>query len=86
MGWLGEVDWTDEAKVRIAEATKEIGRRLDVDDEKTANRLLEGMAAVYEAMASQGLSAHPGGVQSVRVIPEALEVIQRRANAMPDEA
>jgi hypothetical protein len=80
----GTVDWTDEAKVRIAEATKEIVRRLDVDEE-TANRLWEGMADVYETMASKGLSAYPGGEQSGRVIPEALEFIRRRADARPDE-
>jgi hypothetical protein len=80
----GVVDWTDEAKVRIAEATKDIVRRLDVDEE-TANLLWEGMADVYEAMASKGLSAYPGGEQSVRVIPEALEFIRRRADTVPDE-
>jgi phytoene/squalene synthetase len=84
MGWAGAVDWTDEAKVRIAEATKEIARRLDVDEE-SANRLWEGMADVYEAMASKGLSAYPGGEQSVRVIPEALEFIRRRADEVPNE-
>jgi hypothetical protein len=83
MGWGGTVDWTDEAKVRIAEATKEIVRRLEVDEE-TANRLWEGLANVYEAMASKGLCAYPGGEQSVRVIPEALELIRRRAEAMPE--
>jgi hypothetical protein len=41
MMWGGTVDWTDEAKVRIAEATSEIVRRLEVD-ETTANRLWEG--------------------------------------------
>jgi hypothetical protein len=80
----GTVDWTDETKVRIAEATQEIVRRLDVDEE-TANRLWEGMADVYEAMAGKGLSSYPGGEQSVRVIPEALEFIRRRADALPDE-
>lgn len=84
MGWGGAVDWTDEAKVRIAEATKEIARRLDVDEE-TANRLWEGMADVYEALASNGLSAYPGGEQSVRVIPEALAFIRRRADEVPNE-
>lgn len=28
MMWGGAVDWTPEAKVKIAQATKEIGRRL----------------------------------------------------------
>jgi hypothetical protein len=80
----GVMDWTDEAKIRIAEATKEISRRLGVDEE-TANRLWEGMADVYEAMAGKGLSAYPGGEQSVRVIPEALEFIRRRADAVPED-
>ncbi len=84
MGWGGAVDWTDEAKVRIAEATKKIVRRLEVDQE-TADRLWEGMAEVYEAMASKGLCAYPGGEQSVRVIPEALEYIRRRADAAPED-
>jgi hypothetical protein len=80
----GTVDWTDEAKARIAEATREILRRLEVD-ETTANRLWEGMSDVYETMAANGLCAWPGGEQSVRVIPEALEFIRSRANATPDE-
>jgi nicotinamide mononucleotide (NMN) deamidase PncC len=84
MFWGGVVDWTDEAKTRIAEATREIVRRLEVDEE-TANRLLEGMADVYEAMATKGLCAYPGGDQSVRVIPEALEFIRRRENAVHDD-
>jgi hypothetical protein len=69
MMWGGVVDWTPEAKVKIAQATKEIGRRLEVDEE-TANRLWEGMSDVYEFMAGKGLCAYPGGEQSVRVIPE----------------
>jgi hypothetical protein len=44
MMWAGEVDWTADAKVKIAEATEQISRRLDVDEE-TANRLWEGMTA-----------------------------------------
>jgi hypothetical protein len=78
----GVVDWTPEAKVKIAQATKEISRRLEVDEE-TANRLWEGMSDVYELMAGQGLCAYPGGEQSVRVIPEALEFIRSRAAALP---
>jgi hypothetical protein len=80
----GTVDWTDEATLRIAEATEEIGRRLGVDAE-AANGLWEAMADVCEAMASEGLCAYPGGEQSVRVIPEALEFIRVRAEALPDE-
>jgi hypothetical protein len=72
MTWGGVVDWTPDAKVRIAEATDEISRRLEVDDE-TANRLWEGMSDVDELMAIKGLCAYPGGEQSVRVIPETLE-------------
>lgn len=83
MGWGGAVDWTPEAKVRIAEATKEISRRLEVDEE-TADRLWEGMSDVYELMAGQGLCAYPGGQQSVRVIPEALELIRSRAADLPE--
>jgi hypothetical protein len=79
----GVVDSTPEAKVKIAQATKEISRRLEVDEE-TANRLCEGMSDVYELMAGQGLSTHPGGEQSVRVIPEALEFIRSRAAALPE--
>jgi hypothetical protein len=30
-GWGGEADWTDDAKVKPARATKEISRRLEVD-------------------------------------------------------
>jgi hypothetical protein len=75
MMWGGVVDWTPEAKVKIAQATNEIGRRLEVDDE-TANRLWEGMSDVYELMAAQGMCAFPGGEQSVKVIPEALEYIR----------
>jgi|Tabmets5t2r1_1033131.scaffolds.fasta_scaffold61735_2 hypothetical protein len=81
--WGGEMDWTPEAKVKIAQATKEISRRLEVDEE-TANRLWEGMSDVYELMASQGLCAYPGGEQSLRVVPEALEFIRSRAAALPD--
>jgi hypothetical protein len=83
MMWGGEVDWTPEAKVKIAQATKEISRRLEVDAE-TANRLWEGMSDVYELMAGRGLCAYPGGEQSVRVIPEALEFIRSRAATLPE--
>jgi hypothetical protein len=83
MMWGGVVDWTPEAKVKIAAATKEIRRRLEVDEE-IADRLWEGMSDVYELMAGQGLCAYPGGEQSVRVIPEALEFIRSRAAALPD--
>jgi hypothetical protein len=83
MGSVGTVDWAPEAKVRIARATKEISRRLEVDKE-TADRLWEAMSDVYEVMAGQGLCAYPGGEQSVRVIPEALEFIRNRADAMPE--
>jgi hypothetical protein len=83
MGWLGTVDWTPEAKVRIARATKQITRRLEVDEE-TANRLWEAMSDLYEVMAGQGLCAYPGGEQSVRIIPETLEFIRSRADAMPE--
>jgi hypothetical protein len=77
----GTVDWTPEAKVRIARATADISRRLEVDEE-TADRLWEAMSDVYELMASQGLCAYPGGEQSVRVIPEALLFIRSRSDAM----
>jgi hypothetical protein len=70
--------------VKIAEASKEISRRLEVEDE-TADRLWEGMSDVYEFMATQGLCAYPGGDQSVRVIPEALEFIRSRAAALTEE-
>lgn len=83
-GWGGVVDWTPETKVKIAQATKEISRRLEVD-EGTANRLWEGMSDVYELMAAQGLCAYPGGDQSVRVIPETLEFVRSRAAALPEE-
>jgi hypothetical protein len=83
MMWGGGVDWTPEAKVKIAQATKEISRRLEVDEE-TADRLWEGMSDVYELMAGQGLCAYPGGEQSVRVIPEALEFIRSRGAAQPE--
>jgi hypothetical protein len=43
------------------------------------------MSGIYELMADKGLCAYPGGEQSVRVIPEALEFIQTRAAAVPDE-
>jgi hypothetical protein len=33
MMWGGVVDWRPEAKVKIAQATKEISRRLEVDEE-----------------------------------------------------
>jgi hypothetical protein len=82
MGWGGTVDWTPEAKVRIAQATTDISRRLEVDEE-TADRLWEAMSDVYELMASQGLSAYPGGEQSVRGIPEALEFIRCRSTRCP---
>ena len=82
MMWGGVVDWTPEAKVKIDQAAQEIRRRLEVDEE-TANRLWEGLSDVYELMASQGLCAYPGGEQSVRVIPEALEFIRNRAADMP---
>jgi hypothetical protein len=83
MGWAGEVDWTPEAKLTIAQATKEIGRQLEVD-EATADRLWEGMNDVYEFMATRGLCAYPGGEQSLRVIPEALQFIRSRAAALPE--
>lgn len=69
MMWGGVVDWRPEAKVKIAQAAKEISRRLEVDEE-TADRLWEGMSDVYELMAGKGLCAY-GVDQSVRVIPEA---------------
>jgi hypothetical protein len=40
MMWGGVLDWRPEAKVKIAQATKEISGRLAVDEE-TANRLWE---------------------------------------------
>jgi hypothetical protein len=83
MGRGGTVDWTDEAKVRIGQATKEIARRLEVDEE-TSNVLWEGMSDVYEVMAARNLCAYPGGPQSVRVIPEALEFIRDRAREEED--
>jgi hypothetical protein len=83
MGWIGTVDWTPEAKARIARATTDISRRLDVDEE-TADRLWDAMSDVYELMASHGLCAHPGGEQSVRGIPEALEFIRSRSDALPE--
>jgi hypothetical protein len=83
MGSVGTVDWTPEAKVKIARATKEISRRLEVDEE-TANRLWEAMSDVYELMAGLDLCAYPGGEQSVRVIPGALEFIRSRADGMPE--
>jgi hypothetical protein len=83
MMWGGVVDWRPEAKVKIAKATKEISRRLEVDEE-TADRLWEGMSGTYELMAGKGLCAYPGGDQSVRVIPEALEFIRTRAAALPE--
>jgi hypothetical protein len=84
MMWGGVVDWTPEARVKIARATKEISRRLGVDED-TADRLWEGMSGIHELMAGKGLCAYPGGEQSVRVIPEALEFIQTRAAALPEE-
>jgi hypothetical protein len=84
MGWVGTVDWTPEARVRIAQATIDISRRLEVD-EQTADRLWEAMSDVYELMASQGLCAYPGGDQSVRGIPEALEFIRSRSDALPED-
>jgi hypothetical protein len=84
MMWGGVVDWRPEAKVKIAQATKEISRRLEVDEE-TGNRLWEGMSDVYELMAAKGLCAYPGGEQSVRVIPEALEFIRSRAAPKGDD-
>jgi hypothetical protein len=81
--WGGVVDWRPEAKVKIAHARKEVGRHLGVDEE-TGNRLWEGMSDVYELMAAKGLCAYPGGEQSVRVIPEALEFIRTRAVALPE--
>jgi hypothetical protein len=83
MMWGGEIDWRPEAKVKIAEATGEITRRLEVDEE-TAARLWEGMSDVYELMAGRDLCAYPGGEQSVRVIPEALDFIRSRAAALPE--
>ena len=77
------MDWTPEAKVKIAQATREISLRLEVD-EATADRLWEGMSDVYEFMATRGLCAYPGGEQSVRVSPEALEFIRSRAVALPE--
>jgi hypothetical protein len=79
----GVVDWRPEAKVKIAHATEEISRQLEVDEE-TGERLWEGMSDVYELMAAKGLCAYPGGEQSVRVIPEALEFIRTRAAALPE--
>jgi hypothetical protein len=59
MGWGGGVvDWAPEAKVKIAQATKEISRRLEADEE-TANRLWEGMSDVYELMARPRLVRLP---------------------------
>jgi hypothetical protein len=52
---------------------------------KAARKIDLSMADVCEAMASEGLCAYPGGEQSVRVIPEALEFIRVRAEALPDE-
>jgi hypothetical protein len=42
------------------------------------------MSDVYEFMATRGLCACPGGEQSVRVIPEALEFIRSKAAALPE--
>lgn len=82
MMWGGGVGTRPEAKVKIAEATKETSRRLGVDEE-TAELLCESMRYVYGHMASQGLC--PSGLdRSIRIIPEALEFIQSRAAALPE--
>jgi hypothetical protein len=64
----GVVDWRPEVKACIAESAKEVARRLGVDEE-TANRLWEGMADVYEAMATKGLCAYPGGISPCASYP-----------------
>jgi hypothetical protein len=83
MMWGGVVGWSDDKKVKMAQATEDVSRRLGVDEE-TAEQLCEWMSFVYGLMASHGLCAYPGD-QPVRVIPEALEFMRSRAAAVPEE-
>jgi hypothetical protein len=80
LGSVGTVDWAPEAKVRIARATKEISRRLEVDEE-TADRLWEAMSDVYELMAGQGLCAYPCGARHPRGAGVHPEQIRRYARS-----
>lgn len=83
MMWGGVVGWRDDKEVKMAQATKEISRRLGVDEE-TAEQLCEWMSYVYGLMATQGLCAYPGD-QPVHAIPEALEFLRTRAPLVPEE-
>jgi hypothetical protein len=80
VGWRR--GWRDDKKVKMAQATKEISRRLGVDDD-TAEQLCEGTSYVYELMATQGLCAYPGD-QPAHAIPEALDLMRTRA-PVPEE-
>jgi hypothetical protein len=68
------VEWSDDKKEEMSQATKETSRRLGVDEE-TVEQLVEWMSYVYDLMTSKGLCADP----AYHVIPEALEVMRNRA-------
>lgn len=70
----GQVEWSDDKIAKMSRATKETSRRLGVDEE-AVEQLVEWMSYVYDLMVSKGLCAS----SAYHAIPEALEVMQRRA-------
>lgn len=70
----GQVEWSDDKIAKMSLATKETSRRLGVDEE-AVEQLVEWMSYVYDLMVSKGLCAS----SAYHAIPEALEVMQRRA-------
>jgi hypothetical protein len=56
MASVGVVEWSDDKQAKVAQATKDIRRRLELDEE-TAGQLCEWMSCVYDYMAARGLCA-----------------------------
>jgi hypothetical protein len=66
----------------IEETVAEIARRLDVDT-AMAERLWEAMSEAYDVLGETGRCDGARGMESMRVIPDALDFIRHEANATP---
>jgi hypothetical protein len=74
------VEWADDKKQEMSQATKETSRRLGAGEE-SVEQVVEWMSYVYDLMVSKGLCAS----SAYHAIPEALELMRSRAAAVPEE-